>query len=54
VRAAGYECCCSDFGGINPAGTDPFHLRRVPITRWYASPFHFGFDVALRRSLLTS
>lgn len=53
VRTAGFKCCCSDFGGINPAGTDPFHLRRVPITRWYASPHQFGFDVAFGRSVLT-
>ena len=54
VRTAGFRCCCSDFGGINPAGTDPFHLRRVPITRWYTSPLQFGFDVAFGRSVLTS
>jgi peptidoglycan/xylan/chitin deacetylase (PgdA/CDA1 family) len=54
VRSAGFRCCCSNFGGINPMGADPFHVRRVPITRWYGSPQHFGFDVAFRRSLLTS
>jgi peptidoglycan/xylan/chitin deacetylase (PgdA/CDA1 family) len=53
VRTAGFRCCCSDFGGINTLDTSPFHLNRVPITRWYASPHHFGFDVALGRSALT-
>jgi peptidoglycan/xylan/chitin deacetylase (PgdA/CDA1 family) len=52
VKSAGFRCCCSGFGGINPAGTDPFFLRRVPISRWHASPHQFGFEVALGRSVL--
>jgi peptidoglycan/xylan/chitin deacetylase (PgdA/CDA1 family) len=47
VKAAGFRCCCSCFGGSNAAGTDPFHLRRVAISPWYASPHQFGFEVAL-------
>jgi len=54
VRAAGFRCCCSGFGGVNHAGTDPFHLRRVPISLWYASPHQFAFDVALGRSVLSA
>ena len=52
VRGAGFCCCCSAFGGINPAGTDPFRLRRVPVSGSYASPHHFGFEVATGRSVL--
>jgi len=52
VKAAGFRCCCSGFGGGNPPGTDPFQLRRVPITPWYGSPHRFGFEVALRRAAL--
>ena len=52
VKAAGFRCCCSGFGGDNPPGTDPFQLRRVPITPWYGSPHRFGFEVALRRAAL--
>jgi peptidoglycan/xylan/chitin deacetylase (PgdA/CDA1 family) len=49
VKAAGFRCCCSGFGGINLTGADPFSLRRVPVSStWYASPHQFGFDVALR------
>lgn len=48
VRAAGLRCCCSCFGGINSRGGNPFHLRRIPVTSWYSSPSHFGFEVALR------
>jgi peptidoglycan/xylan/chitin deacetylase (PgdA/CDA1 family) len=54
VQRAGFRCCCSDFGGTNPPGTDPFRLRRVPITPWYASPHLLAFDVALGRSLHTA
>jgi peptidoglycan/xylan/chitin deacetylase (PgdA/CDA1 family) len=52
VKAAGFRCCCSAFGGSNTRGTDPFHVRRVPVSEWYASPQQFGFDVALRRTVL--
>jgi peptidoglycan/xylan/chitin deacetylase (PgdA/CDA1 family) len=53
VKAAGFSCCCSGFGGINPADTDPFLLRRVPITRFYESPYQFGFDLALGRTTVS-
>ena len=46
VRAAGYDCCCSCFGGNNGVATDPFEIRRVPITP-YSTPHQFGFDIAL-------
>jgi peptidoglycan/xylan/chitin deacetylase (PgdA/CDA1 family) len=54
VKAAGFRCCCSGFGGINVTGTNPFSLRRVPISPWYASPQQFGFDVAFGRSELSA
>lgn len=50
VKAAGFRCCCSCFGGANGRGTDPFHLRRIAISSWYRSPHHFGFELALHRS----
>jgi peptidoglycan/xylan/chitin deacetylase (PgdA/CDA1 family) len=54
VRAAGLRSCCSCFGGVNTSGTDPFHLRRIPISSWYASPHQFGFELVLGRSLVSS
>lgn len=54
IKAAGFRCCCSCFGGVNIAGTDPFHLARVPISLGYASPHQFGFDVALGRTVLSA
>jgi peptidoglycan/xylan/chitin deacetylase (PgdA/CDA1 family) len=50
VKAAGFRCCCSCFGGTNATGTDPFQLRRVGISPWYVSPHQFGLEVALGRS----
>ena len=47
VKAAGFSCCCSGFGGVNASDSDPFHLRRVPISQWYASPEQFGFETAV-------
>lgn len=29
VRQAGFDCCCSDYGGKVTAGSDPFNLERV-------------------------
>jgi peptidoglycan/xylan/chitin deacetylase (PgdA/CDA1 family) len=52
VKAAGFRCCCSGFGGINGPDTDPFHLQRVPISPAHVSPHDFGFDVAVGRSFL--
>jgi peptidoglycan/xylan/chitin deacetylase (PgdA/CDA1 family) len=52
VKAAGFRCCCSGFGGTVTRHTDPFQLPRVPISRWHAYPHQFGFDVALGRSVV--
>ncbi|MFL6280851.1 MAG: polysaccharide deacetylase family protein [Vicinamibacterales bacterium] len=51
IRGAGFRCCCSCFGGVVEDSSDPFHLRRVPITSGYPSPLQFGFEVALGRSV---
>jgi len=51
IQGAGFRCCCSCFGGVIVPGTDPFHLRRVPISIQYPSPLQFGFEVALGRSV---
>lgn len=49
VKAAGFRCCCSCFGGINAERTDPFLLQRIPISSWHIDPYHFGCDLAFRR-----
>jgi peptidoglycan/xylan/chitin deacetylase (PgdA/CDA1 family) len=50
VRAAGFRCCASAFGGRNPAGSDPFQLRRIPISGWYTGPSHLGVNIAIGRT----
>lgn len=50
IKEGGLRCCCSCYGGINTSGTDPFHLRRIPISSWYESPHEFAGQVALGRA----
>jgi peptidoglycan/xylan/chitin deacetylase (PgdA/CDA1 family) len=45
VKAAGFRCCCSCYGGITGPGVDPFRLPRVPVSSWYVSPHQFGFEL---------
>ena len=54
VKSAGFRCCCSAYGGTNPAGTDPFFLKRVPVSPQHTSPHQFGFEVATGRSVLAA
>jgi len=49
VKSAGYSCCCSCFGGLNPRGADPFYLKRIAISNWYQSPHDFAFQLSMRR-----
>ncbi len=44
VREAGLSCCLSAFGGTVTSSDDPFRIKRIPITPWYVSPYHFGFE----------
>jgi peptidoglycan/xylan/chitin deacetylase (PgdA/CDA1 family) len=50
VKAAGFRCCCSCYGGVTRAGADPHRLPRVAISPWYASPRQFGFELAFGRT----
>jgi peptidoglycan/xylan/chitin deacetylase (PgdA/CDA1 family) len=54
VKAAGFRCCCSAYGGTINGRTDPFFLPRVPVTTWHLSPQHLGFDIALERSVASA
>ena len=45
VRAAGFRCCCSCYGGLTPRGSDPFRLQRMAISQWYESPYQFGAEL---------
>jgi peptidoglycan/xylan/chitin deacetylase (PgdA/CDA1 family) len=49
VRAAGFRCCLSAYGGDVVPGDDPFYVMRQPISPWYLSPYQFGFEVAVSK-----
>ena len=44
VRRAGYDCCVSAYGGAVAPNADPYYVKRAPISPWYISPYHFGFE----------
>ena len=50
VREAGFVCCASCFGGVNPPTPDPFDLRRIGIAEWFSSPHQFGFELSSGRA----
>jgi len=45
VKAAGFRCCCSCYGGLTMSGDDPFDMHRIAISPWYASPEQFGLEL---------
>ena len=49
VRELGFECCLGCFGGVNPVHSDPFHLNRISIGDWFASPHQFALEFILSR-----
>jgi peptidoglycan/xylan/chitin deacetylase (PgdA/CDA1 family) len=49
VEELGLRCCVSAYGGTVRAGDDPFRLKRTPISRWFDSPYHFGFELVTER-----
>ena len=50
VRAAGFRCCASCYGGTNPRGSDAFRLRRIPISSWFSTPSQLAFEMAFGRT----
>jgi peptidoglycan/xylan/chitin deacetylase (PgdA/CDA1 family) len=47
TKELGLQCCVSAYGGTVSAGDDPFRLKRTPISRWFASPYQFGFELVI-------
>lgn len=45
VREAGFTCCLACCGGTNPPIADPFHLARIGIADWFATPHQFGYEL---------
>ena len=48
TRDAGYSCCVSCYGGFVTAQTDVFAVPREPVSTWYRSCYHFGFEMLMR------
>jgi peptidoglycan/xylan/chitin deacetylase (PgdA/CDA1 family) len=51
VRELGFICCASCYGGVNTVGTSAYHLKRIPIAEWFATPDQFGFEFVMGRWL---
>lgn len=49
VREAGFECCLSACGGVNPPVADPFHLNRINVNEWFLTPHQLGFELVVGR-----
>ena len=45
VKEAGYQCCCSAFGGFVRADSNPFALCRIGINNWYATSQDLHFEL---------
>ncbi len=45
IAALGLRCCPSSHGGLVRPDSDPYHLRRVPVTQWYQSPYQLGWEL---------
>ncbi len=52
VRAAGFACCLSAYGGSVSVADDPFKLERFPVSPLLDSVYHLGFEALsqLRRA----
>lgn len=47
VREAGFNCCMSCHGGTNEPATDPYRLKRIPISTWFATPQQLTAELVL-------
>jgi peptidoglycan/xylan/chitin deacetylase (PgdA/CDA1 family) len=48
-KELGLRCNASAYGGTVSLGDDPFALKRTSITRWFTSPYIFGFELVTKR-----
>lgn len=48
-KELGLRCNAAGYGGTVAIGDDPFALKRTSITKWFASPYHFGFELVTAR-----
>ncbi|CAN5739448.1 N/A [soil metagenome] len=45
VAELGFQACLSAHGGAVRADSDPLDLPRLPISPWYASTYHLGWEI---------
>lgn len=50
VRDAGFQCCLSSCGGVNAPTPDPFHLNRINVGDWFATPHQLGLEILVHRA----
>ena len=48
VKKSGFRSCLSCHGGLAPNGTDPYRVRRVPVSPWFESTGQFAYEIAAR------
>jgi peptidoglycan/xylan/chitin deacetylase (PgdA/CDA1 family) len=48
-KELGLRCNLSAYGGTVSLGDDPFTLKRTSITKWFTSPYLFGFELVTKR-----
>ena len=48
-KELGLRCSLSAHGGLVHRGDDPFRMKRVNISGWFASPYQFGFELIAGR-----
>lgn len=49
VSELGLRCSLSAYGGTVRPGDDPLRLKRITISEWFLTPYHFGFDLLAGR-----
>lgn len=45
VKELNFRCSPSAYGGIVKGSSDPFRMRRQPVSPWHESVWQFGFEV---------
>jgi hypothetical protein len=49
-KELGLRCNVSAYGGTVSPDDDPFALKRISITKWFSSPYIFGFELVTKRT----
>ena len=47
ARDAGFDCCLSAYGGTVRVDSDPFNLKRIPVTPWHLTPAQYALELLL-------